>query len=165
MDLAILLTWVVKAATSFLNASSSLSSFCDSRLLSSLGAVDVASTTAFCPSSWIRSACSATSSSSSVVRVASMACIGCGRRPSHSVRSSSLLTVAPARALRYLRNCDGFLSPISSRSNSCRILLSCESVSLCISAFFNASYFSVSGGWVIMSFTSRACFGSNFESA
>lgn len=78
--------------------------------------------------SCIRSACSATSCKLSPFLVAKIACVFAGSRASHSVVRSSSETLAPASVDKCRRNCDGFLSPISSLSRSCLIRCSCESV-------------------------------------
>lgn len=85
------------------------------------GVVSVARTRARLFTSCIRSACSATFSSSSSFLVAKMTCVVGGNRPSQCVRSISFDTAVPARVAKWRRNCEGFRSPSSSLSSSCRI--------------------------------------------
>lgn len=107
----------VRVATCLVNAS-----ICVSHVFCGPVAVcSVAKTRARLFTSYMRSACSATSCSLSSFRVARMACMVGGSRPNQSVFNSSGVTVVPARVLRCRRNCEGFLSPSSSLSSSCRI--------------------------------------------
>jgi hypothetical protein len=102
------------------------------------------------------------SSSLSSVLVARI-CSCDGNRPSHSVRKSWSGTVVPTNVRRWHRNCDGFLSPSSSRSRSCLVRCSCESVRRWMRAFLTASYFPFAGGEVIIFLISRAYFVSICE--
>jgi len=106
----------------------SCSTCCSSVLVEGVGWT-LATATALQVTSWILSACSATSSRLSIVREASMACNCDGSRPIHRVRRSCSGIAVRARDWRWRKNCDGLLSPISSCSSSCRICCSCEAES------------------------------------
>ena len=83
--------------------------------------------------------------------MARIACTLNGRRPNHNVRSIDSGTDVPASPWRWRKNCDGFLSPISSISRRWRVFYSWDELRRLTICVFSVSYAFSLGGFTIIS--------------